>query len=78
MPGVERGPMMATSAAAGVGDGLLDELRLWVHPFFVGSGGPADLLYRNCPVTKLNLLDTRALKNGIVILTYEFAETGRG
>jgi dihydrofolate reductase len=26
--------------------GLIDELRLWVHPFFVGRGGPQDLLYR--------------------------------
>ena len=26
--------------------GLLDELRLWVHPFLVGSGGADDLLLR--------------------------------
>src|SRR5438552_2749578 len=26
--------------------GLLDELRLWVHPFFVGIGSASDLLYR--------------------------------
>ena len=26
--------------------GLLDELRLWVHPFLIGSGEPSDLLSR--------------------------------
>jgi dihydrofolate reductase len=53
--------------------GLLDELRLWVHPFFVGSGGPQDLLFRQGPVTRLDLADTRALRSGIVILTYQLS-----
>jgi dihydrofolate reductase len=53
--------------------GLLDELRLWVHPFFVGRNGPADLLFRPCDVTKFDLVDTRALKSGIVILSYVVA-----
>jgi dihydrofolate reductase len=50
--------------------GLLDELRLWVHPFFVGHGGPGDLLYRDTRLTHFDLVDTKPLKNGIVILTY--------
>jgi dihydrofolate reductase len=58
--------------------GLLDELRLWVHPFFVGSGGPEDLLYRDAPFTAFTLVDTTALKNGIVILTYHLAEDRSG
>lgn len=58
--------------------GLLDELRLWVHPFFVGSGGPADLLYRDGPFTAFTLVDTTALKSGIVILTYHLAEDRSG
>jgi dihydrofolate reductase len=49
---------------------LLDELRLWVHPFFVGHGGPQDLLFREGPATQLELSDTTALASGIVILTY--------
>jgi dihydrofolate reductase len=49
---------------------LLDELRLWVHPLFVGSGGPGDLLYRDGPLTNLALADTTVLKSGVVILTY--------
>jgi dihydrofolate reductase len=52
--------------------GLLDELRLWVHPIFVGSGSPEDLLFRKVPQTRLDLVESRSLKNGIVILTYHF------
>jgi dihydrofolate reductase len=50
--------------------GLLDELRLWIHPVFVGKGGPADLLYRDCPVSRFDLVDTTSLKSGIVVLRY--------
>ncbi|HEX6472784.1 MAG TPA: dihydrofolate reductase family protein [Streptosporangiaceae bacterium] len=50
--------------------GLLDELRLWVHPFFVGTGGPRDLLFQRRPMTMFDLVDTTALTSGIVVLTY--------
>jgi dihydrofolate reductase len=49
--------------------GLLDELRLWVHPFFVGRGGPQDLLFREGPATGLELVEATQLASGIVILT---------
>jgi hypothetical protein len=49
---------------------LLDELRLWVHPFFVGDGGPDDLLYRDTQLAVWNLEDATTLKSGIVILSY--------
>jgi dihydrofolate reductase len=52
--------------------GLLDELRLWVHPQLVGRGGPDDLLFRECTPTVLTLRDTTTLDNGIVILSYAF------
>jgi dihydrofolate reductase len=55
--------------------GLLDELRLWMHPLFVGSAQPDDLLYRDCPIATFELVDRRALKNGIAILTYRYAGT---
>jgi hypothetical protein len=51
-------------------NGLLDELRLWIHPVFVGKGGAADLLYRDCPLATFDLVDTMPLKSGIVILSY--------
>lgn len=50
--------------------GLLDELRLWVHPFFVGRGGPEDLLYRDAPLTTFDLAGAEPLASGIVVLTY--------
>ena len=49
---------------------LLDELRLWVHPFFVGTGSPADLLYRPGSSGSFDLADATTLDSGIVILTY--------
>ena len=53
--------------------GLLDELRLWVHPFVLGRGGPEGLLYREAPTTMFNFVGSRSLKNGDVILTYQAA-----
>ena len=50
--------------------GLMDELRLWVHPLFIGRGGPEALLYRDSVTARLNLAATTALEGGIVILTY--------
>jgi dihydrofolate reductase len=50
--------------------GLLDELRLWVHPFFVGTGTASDLLYRAGSSGTFNLTDSTSLDNGIVLLTY--------
>jgi dihydrofolate reductase len=49
---------------------LLDELRLWVHPFFVGTGSADDLLYRTGSSGTFELADTLTLDSGIVILTY--------
>jgi dihydrofolate reductase len=51
--------------------GLLDELRLWVYPFLLGSAAePGDLLYRDCPGATFELIETTTLENGIAILSY--------
>lgn len=50
--------------------GLLDELRLWVHPFLVGTGSSSDLLHRPGSSGRFALTDTTALDDGVVILTY--------
>lgn len=50
--------------------GLLDELRLWVHPLFVGREGPDGLIYREGGAARFELKDTTPLKSGIVVLTY--------
>jgi dihydrofolate reductase len=55
--------------------GLLDEVRLWVHPFFLRRGAPNDLLFREGSLAKLDLLDAKTLKSGIVILSYGTGQT---
>jgi dihydrofolate reductase len=59
-----------------MGAGLLDELRLWVHPFFVGTGTSADLLYRPGSSRQFVLTGSTSLDNGTVILTYRAPGTG--
>jgi dihydrofolate reductase len=55
--------------------GLLDELRLWVHPLIVGAGRPGDLLFGTAPVVGFDLTDTTTLSDGIVILSYQTDQT---
>ena len=50
--------------------GLLDELRLWVHPLIVGAGSPSDLLFGAVPATGFELLDATSLTDGTVLLSY--------
>jgi dihydrofolate reductase len=50
--------------------GLLDELRLWVHPFMIGRGDTGDLLFRDGTAAQFELADVTRLASGIVILTY--------
>jgi len=50
--------------------GLLDELRLWVHPLFVGRVTADDLMFRPTATAQMELASTLALNTGIVILTY--------
>ena len=58
--------------------GLLDELRLWVHPFFVGTGTAGDLIHRAGSAGRFDLVDSTSLDTGIVILTYRSSATGTG
>ena len=48
--------------------GLVDELRLLVHPFGVGSG--SKLLENGTPAVSLELVDSRTFSTGVVDLTY--------
>lgn len=50
--------------------GLLDEIRLWVHPFFVGTATQDGLLFGHVPASRLELVNTQTLASGIVILSY--------
>jgi dihydrofolate reductase len=49
---------------------LLDELRLWVHPFMLGSGEASDLVFRDGRAAHFDLAGCEALASGIAILTY--------
>jgi dihydrofolate reductase len=51
-------------------NGLLDELRLWVHPLFVGTATASDLLFRPSVTAHMELVDTLPLNTGNVVLTY--------
>lgn len=58
-----------------VNHGLLDELRLWVHPFLVRRGGAKDLIYGDGPLATFQLIGTTTLPSGTVILSYRFEKT---
>ena len=51
-------------------NGLLDEVRFWVHPVLSGKAKPADLLYRDMAQTKLTLNGVETHSTGVVILSY--------
>jgi dihydrofolate reductase len=53
--------------------GLLDELILWIHPLFVGKGGPEDVLFPKGPETQFQLRDVTRLNSGMLIASYELA-----
>lgn len=46
---------------------LLDELRLWLHPLLLGSGKP---LFQEGEQARLELVGTRTLETGVVVLIY--------
>ncbi len=51
--------------------GLMDEIRLWVHPLILGNKGPRVPHFLNCTPARLELANVRMLPNGIAILTYK-------
>jgi dihydrofolate reductase len=50
--------------------GLLDELRLWIHPLFVGTGTGGDTLFPKGPPAQFELIDSTILHGGMAILSY--------
>ena len=52
--------------------GLLDELRLWVHPLILGAASSAsELAFGETPAVGFRLADTTTLTDGTVLLEYE-------
>lgn len=57
--------------AALLREGLLDEVRIWLHPLMVG-GPPRDaLLAEVSGETRFTLVDHRAYESGMLILSYQ-------
>jgi dihydrofolate reductase len=54
---------------------MLDELRLWIHPLFVGKGTADDVLFPKGPPTQFELVDSTILKSGMAILSYRVRES---
>jgi dihydrofolate reductase len=53
--------------------GLIDEIRLWVHPLILGRSGPQVPHFLDCVPARLILFDTRTLPNGIAILRFHLS-----
>ena len=51
--------------------GLLDELRLWLHPILVGKGAVDDLLIGPRAMATLKLADLKRYESGLLVLTYQ-------
>ncbi|WP_449351703.1 dihydrofolate reductase family protein [Streptomyces shaanxiensis] len=58
----------AALAGAFLRHGLVDELRIYVHPVLVGRGRP--LFSSADTLTSLNLVETHTFGNGVVLLRY--------
>ncbi|MFF4616204.1 dihydrofolate reductase family protein [Nonomuraea jabiensis] len=58
--------------------GLLDELRLWVHPFFFGRAGGDGLLFREGTRTMFDVVGTKTYASGVVLLSYRLKTPATG
>jgi dihydrofolate reductase len=50
--------------------GLLDEVRVWLHPILAGHGEQENLFFRDGSNVPLELAETRQLDTGVLILSY--------
>jgi len=55
-------------------NGLLDELRIWLHPVLSGKAAPEDLLFREIGQRTLTLNGTEVHSSGLIILSYSPAQ----
>ena len=52
-------------------EGLLDELKLMIHPVIIGKG---KRLFNDSDLQRLKLVDSKTTSTGVVILTYQPAK----
>ncbi|MPZ83441.1 MAG: dihydrofolate reductase [Actinophytocola sp.] len=53
-----------------VENGLLDELRIWLHPVLSGKAKPTDLLYRDSDQVSFTLNGVETQSTGLIVLSY--------
>lgn len=53
-----------------VENNLLDELRIWLHPVFSGKAKQDELIYRDAPQVKFDLVSTDGHSTGLIVLGY--------
>ena len=53
-----------------VANGLLDELRIWLHPVLSGKAKPTDVLYRDGDQVRFALNGVETHSNGLLVLSY--------
>jgi dihydrofolate reductase len=58
--------------------GLLDEVRVWLHPIFAGHGEKENLIFRDGSNIPLELAETKQLSSGVIILSYRPAAKPSG
>jgi dihydrofolate reductase len=51
-------------------NGLVDELRIWLHPVLSGKAAPGELLYRDAVQSTFSLNGVETHRTGLVILSY--------
>ncbi|MFI6028623.1 dihydrofolate reductase family protein [Amycolatopsis magusensis] len=56
--------------------GLLDELRVWLHPVLSGKAAPGELLYRDGQQYKFTFNGVEVHETGLLILSYTPVSTG--
>jgi dihydrofolate reductase len=64
--GVSGSPTLVRSL---IQEGLLDELKLMIHPVVVGKG--KRLFTEDVDLTRMKLIDSKATGTGVVIVTYQ-------
>ena len=55
-------------------EGLLDELKLWLHPVFSGKATADERIYRDMPQVRMRLTDTDVHSSGLIILSYDILD----
>jgi dihydrofolate reductase len=52
-------------------NGLIDEIRFWLHPIILGRKGPKIPHFLDCAPAQFHLVSTKTLPSGIAILKYQ-------